>query len=640
MEQPSTSKLIQPLGQLFQKQAGAVQSETIDPSLVAAACAAGVDIMAATVDTSVAERTAERRPSRMVSFLTIAAAFPIALLVLGQGCSAPFVKDAEAQSAEWIQDVASDTHLFIPHDYYGAWDRKPAMFFWLSGGLARLAGGPMTEARARAGSIVAAAAVAVEVLMVAAASRGPLGGWLAFLFLLGSYGFASRAALALTDMLLCLFVFSAWSLCYQAFEHPPSRRRTAALGLVLGLAVLTKGPVAIVLIAVSATIYSLIAGRSLRSLVRERWPAQALAIAVIIAALWYVPAFALGGRDMLRIAMSENLGHFLPARLGGTGEAARPLYYIGAKMIGQTMPIAVLVPALLVAPFVPSARIRAQRTFLFHASLVLAVVLLFTIASAKRDDYILPALPSLAILFSTLFTGLSDPSNRCRSVLAWLRDGGASASVLVISSSLIASLWLPMGGVVWQLPRPLAPADMFMMNLLARWARALCWPYVVVLGATLVAAIYVLWAAACRRAESVGAGLGFVSLVGVLFFTGVVRPQMAEMRTVKSAAAASAKIVGNAPVYVMNGPDYELSFYLGRGVPSLPVKGIPRKIREPVYLFAYDPELGELTPTFRHRLRVVARFLVAGSAGSPSLYEIVRETGADRDAMIARGVSE
>ncbi len=57
-------------------------------------------------------------------------------------------------------------------------------------------------------------------------------------------------------------------------------------------------------------------------------------------------------------------------------------------------------------------------------------------------------------------------------------------------------------------------------------------------------------------------------------------------------------------------------------------------------MFAYDPELGELTPTFRHRLRVVARFLVAGSAGSPSLYEIVRETGADRDAMIARGVSE
>ena len=572
------------------------------------------------VDASAAESTAEKRRPWIASLLTIAVAFPIALLVLGQGSSTPFVKDAEAQSAEWIQDVASGEHLLIPHDYYGAWDRKPALFFWLSGGLARLTGGRVTEARARPVSVIAAAAVAVEVLMVPACSIGTAGGWLAFLFLLGSYGFASRATLALTDMLLCFFLFSAWSLCYQAFEHQPSRWRTAAIGLVLGLAVLTKGPVAIVLIALSATIYSLIVGFSLRSLVRERWPAQALMIAMVIAALWYVPAFALGGRDMLRIAIAENLGHFFPARLGGTGEAARPFYYIGAKTIGQTMPIAVLVPALVVFPFAPGVRVEARRTFLFHASLVLAVIVFFTIASAKRDDYILPALPSLAILFSTLFT--SDPPDRRRSVAVWIRDAGAAASVLVVSSGLVAAgFWPRMGGAVS--PRvPLAPADMFMVNLLARWAGWRCWSYTAVLDATLVAAVLVLWAVAHRRAESVGVALGFVSLVGVLLFTAVVRPQVAEMRTIKSAAAATARIVGNAPVYV-HGPNYELSFYLGRNIPSLSVKELPRKVQEPSYLFAYDRELGEFDLAFRRRLRVVAKFIVAGTLGSPSLYEIV-----------------
>ena len=570
------------------------------------------------------------RRSKIASFLTIAVAFPIALVVLGQGRSVPFVGDAEAQSAEWIQDVASGAHLLIPHDYYGAWDRKPALFFWLSGGPARLAGGRVTEAWARTGSIVAAAAVAVEVLMVAASSMCASGGWLAFLFLLGSYGFASRATLALTDMLLCFFVFSAWSLCYQAFEHQPSRRRTAAIGTALGLAVLTKGPVAIVLIALSATIYSLITRCSLRSLVRERWPAQALAIAMVIAAVWYLPAFALGGRDMLRIAMSENLGHFFPATLGGTGEAARPFYYIGAKLIGQTMPIAVLVPALVAVPFGSRVGSMAQRIFLFHASLVLAVVVFFTVASAKRDDYVLPALPSLAILFSTLFTGLSDSPDRSRSVPVWLRDAGAAAAVLAISSGLIAAGYrFPMGGAGSRLRLPLAPADLFMVNLLALSARSLCWPYIVVLGATLVATVEVLWATERRRAEGVGAGLGFVSMVGVLLFTAVVRPQMAEMRSAKSAAAATASLVGAAPVYVTHGPNYELSFYLERGVPPLLVKGIPRKIQQPSYLFAYDRELAELDMTFRRRLRVVARFLVAGSMGSPSLYEIVPETGAE-----------
>ena len=37
--------------------------------------------------------------------------------------------------------------------------------------------------------------------------------------------------------------------------------------------------------------------------------------------------------------------------------------------------------------------------------LVLAVLVFFSIASSKRDDYILPAMPGLAILFAALFTG-------------------------------------------------------------------------------------------------------------------------------------------------------------------------------------------------------------------------------------------
>ncbi len=45
----------------------------------------------------------------------------------------------------------------------------------------------------------------------------------------------------------------------------------------------------------------------------------------------------------------ENLGHFLPAGAGGTGEAARPFYYIAIKMIGGITPLNFLLPALVAA---------------------------------------------------------------------------------------------------------------------------------------------------------------------------------------------------------------------------------------------------------------------------------------------------
>ena len=89
-----------------------------------------------------------------------------AFIVLVQGISAPFQKDAEPQSAEWIQSIVRDGHWLIPHDAYGYTDRKPPLFYWLSALVAKATGGTVDEVRARAVSVVAGTALAV------ACSRG------------------------------------------------------------------------------------------------------------------------------------------------------------------------------------------------------------------------------------------------------------------------------------------------------------------------------------------------------------------------------------------------------------------------------------------------------------------------------------
>ena len=211
---------------------------------------------------------------------TLAIAALFAFIVLVQGISAPFQKDAEPQSAEWIQSIVRDGHWLIPHDAYGYTDRKPPLFYWLSALVADASGGTVNEVRARAVSVVAGTALAVAVLAWTVANVGAPEGWIAFLFMLGTYGFASRATEALTDMLLTFLLFAAYCAIYPLLDAPTSSgsaRRKIFVGAMLGLGILTKGPVAIVLCALAVTIYLLIERRNPLAMLRERWPWQVVA---------------------------------------------------------------------------------------------------------------------------------------------------------------------------------------------------------------------------------------------------------------------------------------------------------------------------------------------------------------------------
>src|SRR6185437_3937999 len=134
--------------------------------------------------------------------VSIAAAFAIALIMLAPGITSPFQKDAEPQSAQWIVDIVQRGDWLLPRDYYNFIERKPPLFYWLSALATKVSGGRVDEARARVVSLVAGAALAAGVMAWAASTLGNTQGWLAFFFLIGMSGFASRATTALTDMLM------------------------------------------------------------------------------------------------------------------------------------------------------------------------------------------------------------------------------------------------------------------------------------------------------------------------------------------------------------------------------------------------------------------------------------------------------
>ena len=532
---------------------------------------------------------------------TLAIASVFAFIVLVQGIGAPFQKDAEPQSAQWIQSIVRDGHWLIPHDAYGYTDRKPPLFYWLSAIVADATGGTVDEVRARAVSVIAGTALATAILAWTAANVGASEGWLAFLMILGTYGFASRASEALTDMLLTFLLFAAYSAIYPLLNTAPdeSTRRKIGIGVILGLGILAKGPVAVVLCALAVSIYLLIERRNPLALLRERWPWQAVAIAVAIGAVWYVPAAAVGGHKIVRIIFAENFGHFMPAKLGGTGESYRPFYFIAARLLGGAFPMTLLIIPAALAFYTGEISAEKRKPVIYQISMSLAVLLFFSIASVKRDDYILPALPGIAILCASVFT------LAFRGAASQLRD------LLV---------------VLWVCSPILVPLARFFPHANLQSSDAAYYAVFQTMGEHLVV-LFIAWlitggvlifAILRRRAILVGAAFGLLALSESMFWTTWLRPGLATARSIKSFSPVIAAQVKGDQLCIPGGINYELSYYYGAAVPDLTNPKC-------AYLLATPRELDAMTPAYRARLKLLTKSSLIGGGGAPALFEISPE---------------
>jgi 4-amino-4-deoxy-L-arabinose transferase-like glycosyltransferase len=583
-----------------------------------------------------APRAARVTMRRVASFVI---AFVIALVVLSQGITAPFQKDQEPQSAEWAADIVNQGHWLLPHDYYGFVDRKPPLFYWLTALVVKAGGGKVTEARVRAVSLIAGAALAAEVMMWTAANVGEGQGWLAFFFLLGTYGFASRATNVLTDMLMTLLLWSAYCLLRPQLDGSAQKRGTLAAGLIMGLAFLTKGPVTISLLALAAFIYLLLMRSNPFAVVRRLWPWEVLALAVGIALLWYVPAFIAGrSSGLASVFVDENFGHLMPAAMGGTGEAARPVYYIVMRLFGSALPLSFLTVPLAIAFARGEFAVELRKPLLFQLAMALAVVLLFSVASSKRDDYILPALPPLAILFASLFSGKISLAGGRHGYASIVRDITASAIAVGMLIGVIAALlffrvsdnagplasnagWLGSNASVFGLHLQ-SPADASYAAIFAHGVAQMSPAFVIFIFAVAAGAIVTLIGLMRRRQPlSTGVGLATICLAGVVLWTATLRPEETATRSLAKFAPEVRERVGAAPIYAAYA-DPELAYYYGSAVPPLPqalAHNGPMQ-GQTIYFIARPPDLLRLAPSVRHGLKVILESNLLGGGGPPVLY--------------------
>ena len=276
--------------------------------------------------------------------------------------------------------------------------QKPPLYYWMAASLGSLRG-RVSELDARVPSALAGLLCIALCMRFGRelSGRATVGLWSGAV-LLTVFRFAHLARRAQLDVLLTLFctlsLFAFWKL-QQGAKRP--QRWIALLHAGLGLALLTKGPVGLLPIAVMS-VWLLWEHRG--SEIRRLFPIWGFALSLGPILAWLALAVALAPPGFFADAVVDNVwGRFF----SGTSHV-RPIYYYFYQFPIDFLPWTLLWPVAFGlawrrvrgAADADEARDSAATRFLLIWVGVLFAF--FTFSAGKRGLYLLPSYPALAML--------------------------------------------------------------------------------------------------------------------------------------------------------------------------------------------------------------------------------------------------
>jgi 4-amino-4-deoxy-L-arabinose transferase-like glycosyltransferase len=332
-------------------------------------------------------RVPGRPPPRLL--LVIAGWTVVCWVVFGWRLGYPSFWDPdEATYAETSREMLAAGNWLVPtYDGRPFFD-KPPLFYTLQMASFSLLGA--TELAARLVSALSAIGLVVVVawfgrrLFNRDVGRN---GALMFAVLPATFALSSYA---IVDMTFTLFLFGGCALVTVSALEGRTRLQYAGY-VLLAAAVLTKGPLALVLAGLALLASLAVAPAALAPLLRLRWGVGLLIIAAL-SAPWFLYMWRrFGDAFILGYALRENLWLFAGSLYG----SQRSMLFYPKVMFVGLMPWT----PLLVGRFIDAARglrFSTPERLLWSWSLV--VIGFFTLAGFKLDHYVFPAAPALCIL--------------------------------------------------------------------------------------------------------------------------------------------------------------------------------------------------------------------------------------------------
>ncbi len=285
------------------------------------------------------------------------------------------------QSGEWI----------VPLRAGEIYTQKPPLYIWFVAAPAALAG-DVTPFLAR---LPAALAFIALVLACAWWTRMRTGSVtaarIAGLLALSTLALAWLGREAKLDMLAA--ALSVWGAALiDAAAHGRAHPRLAIVaGVVLGLGLLTKGPL-VLLVAAAVLLAGGEPGTRLGRRLHSARLGRTLCFALLVALAWFLPALLLSDAGYGEALLVDQAAK----RLSGLGDHLEPLWYYLVALLHQARPWGVIYLVIMAAALVPKAAAKLGPTAGL-ARAALALLVLYSLFPTKHIRYLAPALPLAAI---------------------------------------------------------------------------------------------------------------------------------------------------------------------------------------------------------------------------------------------------
>jgi 4-amino-4-deoxy-L-arabinose transferase-like glycosyltransferase len=314
-----------------------------------------------------------------------------------------FVGPDEPRYAWIARDMAETGDWVTPRLYGKPWFEKPPLFYWGAALSFKVFGA--SEAAARLPSALSALSATLALAWLVLRLYGAeTARW--FLLLLptsvGMIGFSHAAAtdMPFSGMLTIGMVCAAVFFGLTRNENTPILPRTPWLALVLfgfflGLAVLAKGPAAIVLSGGAVFFWALFTKRW-RDAFRLFHPV-AITVLCATALPWYILC-ARRNPDFFRIFIIEhNFKRFLTPEF----QHIQPFWFYGAVLLLALLPWTALAAWSLVMGTLQWRRSKSISPYsIYFLTWSLFCLIFFTISRSKLPGYILPAIPAIVVLMT------------------------------------------------------------------------------------------------------------------------------------------------------------------------------------------------------------------------------------------------
>jgi 4-amino-4-deoxy-L-arabinose transferase-like glycosyltransferase len=333
------------------------------------------------------EEMLERKPYLGPLALTV---FTLLLFLPGLG-TRDFWAPGEPIYGEVIRVMYERNNWLVPMLNGQLFADKPVLYFWLALGISKIAGG-VNEWTVRLPAALGGLGLVLVTYQFGKTFYDRQTGFLSGLVLATSSRVLWESRFLRLDTVLSFFLFLGFYFFLKAFTKKGSGNNYLLAYLCLALATLTKGPIGVALPGLA--VLGLIAFDRQWRRIKEMRLVSGFIVVVLTIVPWLLLLHFRGDDQWIRdFIWTHNIQNYALEPIGHV----RPFYYYFVNLPPDFLPWTLFVPGALLFYYPWKERLQNLPTLALVCWFA-AIFIFFSLSKSKIAYYLLPLLPSLALL--------------------------------------------------------------------------------------------------------------------------------------------------------------------------------------------------------------------------------------------------